>query len=65
MMAVEIETEELLTLRVRPGLGKAIDEDKRQEDHQTGGRPIHLTEEEICPKNRDQPSPMPAAEPVP
>jgi hypothetical protein len=55
MIEVEIRPEELLTLRVRPGLGKTNDENKRQRDHQTDGRRIHLTEEEICPKNRDQP----------
>ena len=50
---IEIRPEELLTLCVRPRLGRMIDEDKRQSD-QTDGRRIHLTEEEICLKNRDQ-----------
>ena len=50
---IEIRPEELLTLCVRPRLGRMIDEDKRQRD-QTDGRRIHLTEEEICLKNRDQ-----------
>ena len=50
---IEIRPEELLTLCVRPRLGRMIDEDKRQRD-QRDGRRIHLTEEEICLKNRDQ-----------
>ena len=54
---IEIRPEELLTLCVRPRLGRMIDEDKRQRD-QRDGRRIHLTEEEICPKNRDQPCPL-------
>ena len=43
---------ELLTLRVRLRHLRTIDEDQRREDHQQQGRRIHLTEEEICPKNR-------------
>ena len=54
---IEIRPEELLTLCVRPRLGRMIDEDKRQRD-QRDGRRIHLTEEEICLKNRDQLSPI-------
>ena len=50
---IEIRPEELLTLCVRPRLGRMNDEDKRQRD-QRDGRRIHLTEEEICLKNRDQ-----------
>ena len=53
MIEIQIRPEELLTLCVRPRLGRMIDEDKRQRD-QSDGRRIHLTEEEICLKNRDQ-----------
>ena len=53
MIEIQIRPEELLTLCVRPRLGRMNDEDKRQRD-QRDGRRIHLTEEEICLKNRDQ-----------
>jgi hypothetical protein len=45
---------ELLPLRVRlRGVG-TIDEETERRDHQQGWQ-IHLTEQEICPKNRSHP----------
>jgi hypothetical protein len=35
-------------------LVQAIDEDWKRREHHQHGRQIHLTEEEICPKNRGQ-----------
>jgi hypothetical protein len=50
-------TEELLPLRVRlRGVG-TIDEEAERRDHQQGWQ-IHLTEQEICPKNRSHPTMM-------
>ena len=55
MIGAEANPAELLTLRVRPRCLKTIDEERRGEDHQQHGRQIHLTETEICPKNRSHP----------
>ncbi len=56
MIEVE-ESEELLTLRVRPRMPKTIDEEQGPRNHHQQGWQIHLAEEEICPKNRSHPSP--------
>ena len=55
MIEVE-ESEELLTLRVRPRTPKTIDEEQGPRNHHQQGWQIHLAEEEICPKNRSHPS---------
>ena len=48
-------SEELLPLRVRlRGVGM-IDEETERTDHQQGWQ-IHLSRQEICPKNRSHPS---------
>jgi hypothetical protein len=56
MIGVTAErSEELLPLRVRlRGVG-TIDEETERTDHQQRWQ-IHLTEQEICPKNRSHPS---------
>jgi len=55
MIEVE-ESEELLTLRVRPRMPKTIDEEQGPRNHHQQGWQIHLAGEEICPKNRSHPS---------
>ena len=45
---------ELLTLRVRLRGVRTIDEETERRDHQPGWQ-IHLTDQEICPKNRSHP----------
>jgi hypothetical protein len=47
--------EELLPLRVRLRGAGTIDEETERRDHQSGWQ-IHLTDQEICPKNRSHPS---------
>ena len=49
MIEVE-ESEELLTLRVRPRMPKTIDVEQGPRKHHQHGWQIHLAEEEICPK---------------
>ena len=58
MIGAEENTAELLTLRVRLRYLRTIDEKRRRDDHQQQGRQIHLTEEEICPKNRSHRTPF-------
>lgn len=55
MISVEKKSAELLTLRVRPRMAKTINEEQRRREHHKQGWQIHLTEEEICPKNRSHP----------
>ena len=53
MIEIQAKSKEGLTLRVRPRDQKTFDEDGRRRDHQPIGHQIHLTKEEICPKNRN------------
>jgi hypothetical protein len=54
MIEVEEQSEELLTVRVRPRVSMLEDEKGPTEDHQQGWR-IHIAEQEICPTSRSHP----------